>query len=223
MKGMLVRGAAGLACGSAALMIAQPAQAQIIGIVIGNMVAQGKRAQCMSGTPLPASEIAEARDPALAVMRAYWSSAASAASVDVTPAFHARGGADWRSGGIAHGRTQLKRISDPLAHAPGAALAAEPVTFVRSGEGGTARGLWRVSREGEPVGHYLADFSRRGSVWKLRRLELFSAGATPPPVTQYCSEPGDVEEAKAAEQEREARRAARRAEREAARSRRGSD
>ena len=206
---------------AASLAAAQPAIAQIwIGQIAGDMAARAAHAQCMSGNPLPPDEILEARVPALAVMRSYWDRVSSADGADISSAFHQRGRADWGSAGSVHRRAQLRAIRDPLARQDGAAFNPEPAAFVRGADGHTARGVWLIGGAeswSPPLGYYLADFVRTGGVWKLRRIEVVTGAATPPEVTQYCSEPGDIERAKAAEAERQARREARRAAREAAR------
>ena len=208
----------GLAAVAASSQMAAPAAAQIwIGQIAGEAVSREMEARCMSGVPLPPDEIQEARDPSTAAMRVYWERVSAAAPADVTPAYHARGRADWVLGSQVHGRAHLRQISDPFATQAGATFNPAPIAFVRSGSGHTARGLWSITNgDGAVSGHYLADFGRRSGAWKLQRLELLTGNLPPPAVAQYCHEPHDVERARAEAEERRIRREARRAAREAA-------
>lgn len=132
---------------------ATPAAAQIwIGQMVGDMMARRQQQQCLSGTPLPPNEIAEARVPALEVMRTYWERVAATDAADVRPTFHQRRRAQWKSGEAGRDYSALSALNDPLGRLAGAAMESEPVAFVRAGDGGTARGLWRVSNAGSAVG-----------------------------------------------------------------------
>jgi hypothetical protein len=203
-----------LAVGAVALAASAPAFGQAwIGNMVGNMVAQEAEARCMSGTPLPEKEIAEAHDPAVRLMQYYWAKASASDKADISAAYHANGKAEWKMGDRTVRRSGLVAIEDPLARAPGAALAAEPLAFVRAGDSGGARGLWRV----EGGGYYLADFKRQAGVYKLASVQLFAAGAAVPAVTQYCHKAGDIEAYRQRMAEAAEKRAARKAAREAAR------
>ena len=102
-----------------------------------------------------------------------------------------------------------------------------PAAFARSGDERTAQGLWPVrassgaEAEGAVLGHYLVDFRRERSSWKMTRLEIFEAGREPKGGAQYCHRPGDVEPYLELVAEREAERERRRVEREARRLARG--
>jgi hypothetical protein len=147
---------------------------------------------CMSGTALPDKEIAEARNPAPAVMRGYFRAAQGGGAKSA--AFHLDKAAAWRGGGVAVGSAELDRQTDPLA-APGNVLEADPLRFYRSGAGGTALGQWAVlDAQGQVAGVYTALFDRQKKVWKLRELTVSQAGDTVEPVAQYCRKPGDVME-----------------------------
>jgi hypothetical protein len=185
-----------------------------IGAMVGEMVVAQNEARCMSGVPLSPEQVAAARAPASALMQDYWTRVAAANSTDVSALFHDRGRAEWVAPGTTRERDALIAVADPFARRAGAALAAEPLVFVRALSGSRARGVWRVEPVGsaEPTDHYLVDFRRRGGTWKVSRIELFPAGSAVPELTEYCREPGDIERARAEEIMRQARRAARRAE-----------
>jgi hypothetical protein len=147
---------------------------------------------CMAGTALPEREIAEARDPAPAVMQSYFRAAQGGGAKSV--AFHLDNNAKWLGGGVTAGSADIDRHSDPLA-APGNVLEGEPLRFYRAGAGGTALGQWAVlDAGGQVAGVYTALFARHSKVWKLRELTVFQAGDTVEPVAQYCRKPGDVME-----------------------------
>jgi hypothetical protein len=207
--------AARLAVGAVALAAAPAFGQAWIGTMVGNMVAQAAEARCMSGTPLPEKEIAEAHEPAVRMMQLYWSRAAAADKADISAAYHPSGKAEWKMGDRTVRRCGLVAIEDRLARAPGAALAGEPIAFVRAGDSGGARGLWLVGGAGG--GYYLAEFKRQAGVYKLASIQLYAGGAAVPAVTQYCHKAGDIEAYRQRMAEAAAKRAARKAAREAQR------
>jgi len=199
-----------MAAALAVLMTSGPASAQAW---IGRMAAgmeQERRERCLSGNPLPPDEIEEARSPAAAAMGDYWRRVAASDAADVRASFHEHRRAQWRSGEQVHRYASLQRLNDPLGRQAGATFVPDPISFVRATDGHSARGIWRVEAEGQPAGTYLADFRRRGRLWRIHAMEMFVGGTQPPEVTQYCSEPGDVDRARARRAEEEARREARR-------------
>ncbi len=147
---------------------------------------------CMSGTALPEREIAEARDPAPAVMQSYFRAAGTGGAKSA--AFHLDENTKWQGVGVTVGSADLDRQPDLLA-APGNVLEAEPLRFYRGGAGTTALGQWAVlDAQGQVAGLYTALFARQRKVWKLRELTVSLAGEEVGPVAQYCRKPGDVME-----------------------------
>ncbi|HEX8261856.1 MAG TPA: hypothetical protein VF547_03170, partial [Allosphingosinicella sp.] len=89
-----------------------------------------------------------------------------------------------------------------------------PAAFVRSGDGATALGLWRVEGPaGEPVGHYRVGFRREAKAWRITRMNLVEPPTDPDAVAYYCHAPGDSEAYAKAKAERDAKRERTRAER----------
>jgi hypothetical protein len=217
-----------LAAAAALLASGSPAPAQmaaaiipdVIGSTLGNMAAGGAvDEKCLlNERPAPPAAIAESRAGAEAAMRDYLALAAAAPKADVSAAF--TGKASLRFW-LRHGRdTFVTQIEDPFAHqvAEGRATLSAPVAFVRSGNGATALGLWRVGGgAGEPVGHYRVNFRREAKAWRITRMDLIEPPADPDPVAYYCNAPGDSEAYAKAVAERDARREAKRAARAAER------
>ena len=186
-------GARLMALALAAAPVAAQAQAWI-GQVVGNMMAQqaaaAQEAACRAGTPMVDKEVAEARDPAPAVMQAYW----AAASEHRSPAaqFVTGKSVKWSNGVTVLGEAQLGTIADPFA-ATGNRLEPVPLGFVRAGDAGSALGQWRVTdASGAKVGIYQALFRRKNGQWLLSSLELFGRYDWVDPVVQYCHNPADV-------------------------------
>lgn len=183
--------------GAAALFAAQPscAHAQIwIGLVVGDMVARenaaAAEAACMNGTPMIASEVVEARQPAIETMRGYFADARAGASF--AGRFHLDKRTRWSFGGAHADMAGLAMQRDPFAGA-GGALAAEPLGFARAGDGRSALLQWRVEgAAGAPIGTYTGLYARKAGLWRLSQLTLTSASAYAAPVVQYCHAPGDV-------------------------------
>lgn len=176
---------AALAAGTALALAPAAAGAQAwIGAVVGNMVAQQRAAEqehaCMTGKAMPEKEIVEARVPAIETMRGYFADARTGAPV--ARYFHAEKAAV----------AELDRRVDPFARG-GLALEAEPVGFVRAGDGRTALGQWRVrDGGGAPAGTYTGSFTRKLGVWRLSWLTLTKPDRFVEPVVQYCHAAGDV-------------------------------
>lgn len=165
-----------------------------IGQMVGDMMAQQAAAAqelaCMKGQAMVDAEIAEARTPAPAVVRAYW----DAAQAGRSPAtqFILNGRTRWTGGGQTLDRAGLARIRDGFA-ASGNRLADQPVGFVRAGDGESALGQWQVSDSaGRPVGLYQILFRRQQGQWLISTMELVDARSWIDPVVQYCHQPGDV-------------------------------
>jgi hypothetical protein len=184
--------------------------ASVIGTTLANMGASNNA--CLSGTPLPDSEVREADAPAKALMSSYWQRARTsdpAALSDIA----------WRSSKLVESGAETKlrsaALPDSFARDADNVLLETPLTIVRSGYGHLARGVWEVKRsDGSHVGYYVVDILRDFS-WKILRLELLSKDAPIPEVGPYCSEQGDIEKYKIAVAEQEAKRAQRKAEKEA--------
>jgi hypothetical protein len=147
---------------------------------------------CMIGKAMAEPKIAEARNPSLETMQAYFR-----AAQDGTPkseAFHLDKHASWKSGSIAAGQLEIDQQADPLA-VPDNTLDAEPLRFYRGGSGATALGQWAVlDAQGQVAGVYTGFFTRSKKVWKLRELTVSAADEAVAPATQYCVKPGDVME-----------------------------
>ena len=198
MRDRMSRGpllALGLSCG---LLGSGPAHAQAwIGQVVGDMMAQGAAAQreqaCMTGTAMPDSEVAETRPSAAAAMTGYWQAVrGGGGSANVTAFYQAEGKVGWKSGETNLGLPALTRVSDPFA-APGNDMESAPIGYVRSGDGRTVRGQWRVKRaDGSTAGIYDALFRRVDGTWKLSQLTLLSPREYAEPVVQFCHKPNDV-------------------------------
>jgi hypothetical protein len=214
MRGVYFQTVAGLSLGVAAIFGASPGSAQIwIGQIAGEMAANASEARCLNGQLQSPAKIAEAQAFAASVMQDYWRAASAADVTDVSIAFHPTGEAEWVNAGEVRKARALAAIHDPFARA-GVSDPPTLIGFVRSGDGFTTRGLWRVGSAENPTGYYLVGFRRLVYVWKAAHIELLPAATE---VAQYCHKPGDVEIYKADVAKQEAERAARRAAREAAR------
>jgi hypothetical protein len=211
-----------IAAAAAASLLAgaSPAAAQygiipmVIGTTIGNMAASGAvDEKCLlNKRPAPEAAVAESRAGAETVMRDYLRLAAAAPRADVSAAFTAKARLRyWVRGGK---DTFVTGVEDPFAHAvaEGRASVGAPVAFVRSGNGATALGLWRVEGgSGEPLGHYRVNFRREAKAWRATRMDLVEPPAEPDSVAYYCDVPGDSEAYAKAVAEREAKRERKRA------------
>lgn len=145
---------------------------------------------CMTGTPMAAPKVLEARTPSLAIMHTYFRAAQTGAPKSA--AFHLDAKAKWTGGGATAGQMEIDRQADPLADQR-LVLEAEPLRFYRGGSGATALGQWAVlDGQGQVAGVYTAFFTRAKKEWKLRDLTLSGADETVAPIAQYCVKPGDV-------------------------------
>ncbi|HLL30501.1 MAG TPA: hypothetical protein VK403_05855 [Allosphingosinicella sp.] len=213
---MTAKSIAATAAAAAALLAqASPAGAQaafipsVIGNTVGMMAAQGaEHKRCLlNKNPAAPAKIAESQAGAEAVMRDYLRLAAASPSADVSAVF--TGKAKMRSW-MRQGRdTLVTGVEDPFAHAvaEGRSAVGAPVGFVRSGDGASALGLWRIEGgAGEPLGHYRVNFRREDQAWRITRMDLVEPPAEPDPVAYYCSVPGDSEAFAKARAERDAKR-----------------
>ena len=150
----------------------------------------GGASPCMTGTPMAAPKISEARAPSLAAMQAYF--VAAQGGTPKSAAFHLDKKSKWQGGGASAGQLDIDRQSDPLA-AAGNRLDAQPLRFYRGGSGATALGQWAVlGADGEVAGVYTGFFTRSNKLWKLRELTLSASEEIVEPAAQYCVKPGDV-------------------------------
>ena len=199
----------------ATALLAQPGSASAqawIGQIVGDMMAReaayAAELRCMAGEAMPPNEVAEARDPAPAVMRGYW----TAVSVGQSPAaaFQINRKTTWTSGSTVLNQTGLGKAVDPFARG-GMRFTEAPIGFVRAGDGQSALGQWLVEdRPGHRGGIYQALLRRQGGVWKLSTLELVDARSWVDPVAQYCHIPGDIIPARVAQAQAAVERAERR-------------
>jgi uncharacterized low-complexity protein len=186
----------------------------VIGNTVGMMAAQGADyRRCLQNKhPAAPAKIAEGRAGAESAMRDYLRLAAAAPKADVSAAFTSKAKLRFW---MRQGRdTFVTQVEDPFARdvAEGRSALSGPIAYVRSGDGATALGLWRVeSGSGEPLGHYRVGFRREAKAWRMTRMDLVEPPADPDPVAYYCSIPGDSEAYAKEMAEREARREARRA------------
>lgn len=167
-----------------------------IGQVVGDMIARQQAAiqehACMTGTPMPDSEVSETRATALAAMNGYWVAVRAGGASNVSPYYQPDKKAKWISGSTVVPLAGLTRITDPFA-VEGAALDPNPLAYFRAGDGSTVRGQWAVRRgDGSLVGSYDAAFRRVAGTWKLVELTLIPAKTYVEPLVQYCHKPGDV-------------------------------
>jgi hypothetical protein len=216
----MIRNSMAAAAAAALLASASPAAGQaafipsVIGNTVGMMAAQGAdQRRCLQGKHPPApAKIAESQAGAEAAMRDYLRLAAAAPKADVSAAFTGKARLRfWMRGGH---DTFVTQIEDPFAHdlAAGRATLSGPVAFVRSGDGATALGLWRVEGgAGEPLGQYRVGFRREAKAWRITRMDLVEPPADPDPVAYYCNVPGDSEAYAKAVAERDAKRERKRA------------
>ena len=180
---------------AAALAHAGQAEAQAwIGQIVGDMMARqaayAAELRCMAGEAMPPNEVAEARDPAPALMRSYW--AAVAAGQSPAAAFQPGSKTRWTSGSISVPSAGVGKVSDPFARA-GMTFSDTPIGFVRAGDGQSALGQWLIEdRPGHRGGLYQALLRRQGGVWKLSALDLIDARGWVDPVVQFCHSPGDI-------------------------------
>jgi hypothetical protein len=228
-KGKIVTRTSIAAAAAASLLgFASPAAAQmaaaiipdVIGATVGNMAAGGAvDVKCLlNERPAEPAAVAEARAGAEAAMRDYMRLAAASPKADVTAAFTRKASLRFW---LRHGKdTFATQIEDPFAHdvAAGRATMSKPLAFVRSGNGATAIGLWRVeSGAAGPLAHYRANFRRESKAWRITRMDLVEPPAEPDPLAYYCNVPGDSEAYAKAVAERDAKRERKRAARAAQR------
>lgn len=181
----------------AGLAASAPAHAQAwLGQVVGDMIAREQAAiqeqACMTGTPMPDSEVAETRATAQAAMSGYWGAVSAGGAANVAPYYQFDKKAKWVSGSTVVPLAGLARVTDPFA-VSGASLDARPLAYFRAGDGSTVRGQWAVRRgDGSLVGTYDAGFRRAAGAWKLVELTLIPATTYVEPLVQYCHKAGDV-------------------------------
>lgn len=167
-----------------------------IGQMVGDMIARQQAAvqeqACMTGAPMPDSEVAETRATALAAMSGYWGAVSVGGTANVAPYYQIDKKAKWVSGSTIVPLAGLSRVTDPFA-VGGATLDTNPLAFFRAGDGSTVRGQWAVRRsDGGLVGTYDAGFRRAAGAWKLVDLTLIPATSYVEPLVQYCHKAGDV-------------------------------
>lgn len=194
---MMIRTMAGALAATATLQ-APPALAQYMPhldpnlYMFATMGYGGGVSPCMTGTPMAAPKIAEARAPSPGIMQAYFDAAQG--GKPKSAAFHLDKKSKWQGGGATAGQLDIDRQADPLA-TPGRRLEAEPLRFYRGGTGATALGQWAVlDADGAVAGVYTGFFVRSQKLWKLRELAVSGAEDTVEPAAQYCVKPGDVME-----------------------------
>jgi hypothetical protein len=164
----------------------------VLGQVVAQGVAQCAYAACISGTPVSAKELAEARGPASGVMQAYFTAARGGGLKSA--AFKLNKRTKWTAGKTVALAGTLDAQADPLAVA-GNTLQPAPLRFYRAGDSVTALGQWEVRDvSGGVAGVYTALFEREKGVWKLRELTVSQADDVVAPAAQYCDTPGDVTE-----------------------------
>lgn len=145
---------------------------------------------CLAGTPPPDKEIAEARDPAPALMQAYFDAAQAGASRKAL--FRPSKKASWSHGAVTVPLAAIDAQADPLAKA-GNRLDRGPLRFFRAGDFQTAFGQWAVlDASGGVAGVYDALLQREKGEWKLLTLGVHGAGDAVEPAVQYCTSLGDV-------------------------------
>jgi hypothetical protein len=185
---------------SASLLVAVPASAQYMPhldpnlymLTVMNMA--GGPNTCMTGSPPPDGEIAEARDPAPALMQTYFDAAKSGGRL--TAAFRDTKKASWTHAGTTVSYAEIDGQVDPLAVA-GNRLDTEPLRFFRAGNFQSAQGQWAVLDEsGAVAGVYDAVLKRQKGVWQIDSLTVLGPAESVAPAVQYCAEPGDVTEHK---------------------------
>jgi hypothetical protein len=162
--------------------------------MVGDMMARQQAYQqemaCQAGTPMVPKEVAEAADPAPALMLGYWSTAQTGKAP--LASFIVDKNARWTAGATALDQKTLTAIKDPFAQ-PGNAIDPKPLNVVRAGDGTSAQGQWQVrDGAGKLVGTYNAVLRRRAGTWLLSSLELVDNKTWVDPVVQYCHKPGDV-------------------------------
>lgn len=160
--------------------------------IINDVIAQTVM-NMSSGAPcinMPASELAEARDPAPGIMQGYFAAAAGGGKKSAS--FKLNKKAKWSAGGVISAMADIDTQTDPLAVA-GNSLNPDPLRFFRAGTFGTALGQWAVrDAGGGVVGVYTAMFEREKNVWKLRELTVSKADEVVEPIAAYCQKPGDT-------------------------------
>lgn len=160
--------------------------------IINDVIAQTVM-NMSSGAPcinMPASELAEARDPAPGIMQGYFTAASNGGKKSAS--FKLNTKAKWSAGRVIAGMADIDRQTDPLAVA-GNSLNPDPLRFYRAGTFGTALGQWAVRDAGGDVaGVYTAMFEREKNMWKLRELTVSKADDVVEPIAAYCQKPGDT-------------------------------
>lgn len=118
---------------------------------------------------------------------------------------------------------EISNVDDPLARLIGTDASAfdvhiEKETFLIAGDKKSTMGLWRVVASDDPnktLGWYRARFWRHntlgGQTWDLMNMEVTTGTTAPAKVTQYCIEPGDVEQYLADQKAKQAEQARKRA------------
>jgi hypothetical protein len=183
--------------GAAALALqGSPATAQDYGVFIADVIGQTIANMNSYAPPcgyMPDNELAEARDPAPAVMQGYFDAARSGG--DRTRFFKLDNKARWQLGESVVGSDGLNAQADPLA-VEGNRLDPQALRFYRAGTYSTAQGQWAVmAPDGTVAGVYTGLFTRERGQWKLRELMVVPAGSDVGPIDQYCAEPGDLTDA----------------------------
>jgi hypothetical protein len=163
---------------------------------------------CLSGELIPAADLeAQAEAGAEAAMRTYLALAGVAKGADASSAFIPKSRLRGRE--RVDGKQMIGEVDDPLARAIAAGEAElEPVVVIRSGQGETAIGQWKVRTfGGTPRGHYWVWFRPENGIWKITRLEiLFEPSRPTQTMSRYCLMPGDMDIYRQKIARREARR-----------------
>ncbi len=211
---------------SGLFVASQPVHAQLDGgaaqAVAAELFNVATHETCMSGhNPFAVGTTARILGMSEVSLRDYVRLAGSSAAADVRQAYSTKKvkltwSRDGQSGDIS-------AVDDPLAQLIGTDASAfdmhlKKETFLIAGDKRSTMGLWRVVASDDPsktLGWYRARFWRHntlgGQTWDLMNMEVTTGATAPAKVTQYCMEPGDVEQYLADQQAKRAERARKRA------------
>ena len=186
-------GAAGLAAVCAGSAVQAQVMPDVIGATVGNAIAAQRAYEaeqaCLAGKPVEEKVRVKAEAAIEATMADYFRHAAAPDQEELRKLFMIKAkDVRWST---RSGLGEIGALQDPyapqLAMGGPEAARATRLALVVAGDGGDARGLWRIdTAAGAPLGYYGVDFKPRGKAWLIWHMSLFTPAEAPPAPEAYC-------------------------------------
>ena len=183
----------------------------VLSATISNMAVVQQRIACLTGTAAPPAAQEAAKAATQETMQDYARTAGLSPAANTLDDFTRKSklrawiGPDGVLGDPRHVDDAIARVATPAL--------GPPSSFIVSGDGLSATGVWTVRhyRDDRPIGGYTASFRFEDRRWLITRLVVSSTPQSPEPPTPYCSVPGDIEKYRNDTAAADAAKAARRA------------